>query len=526
MRKISLLGQFGKRAVAFMCPIEQVQPVMFSRSLITKSLSALVLSACAGPLGVSPGDAVVPPELGAPMIEIVTLAADDLAAVSATVKADGVELSQVNIARPTIVWEGSPITLTIEADGFRPSEFDVETYPDGGRIEFRLEPVVLSGRVTTDVGRPLPGALVQLGNSRDTTDNEGRFALERAVPGMITLSRPAWLSGEVSWNGEVDVLDMSMSPRIINALRVAPDALLDTDRWNAILALADSSGINGLAIDLKTEDGTVSYPTEVPIANAIGAVSSYFDAREILAQGHDRDLYMIARIGVFQDSFYAEAEPGRAVTNVDDGTLWRSRNGYAWMDPSDPTSYEYSIAVAEEACKMGFDEIEFDNVSYPIGGDLSKAVFDGEYTQEVRVASISAFLTRAYSVLHPAGCTVSTSVLGIVLESTADEGVGQRPSTMSRIVDVLTPTLYTTNYGSGWKGFDDPDENAVEIVTSALAGGKGKMDGHGYLRPWLQTWTIDAATQRSVQDAVTEGGMGWMLWSNNVSYSAEALPPR
>ncbi len=499
---------------------------MLRRPLLAISLSALVLSACAGPLGVTPGDAVVPPELAPPTIEIVTLAADDLAAVSSTVLADGVVLPQAGVPRPIIVWEGLPIVLKIEADGFRSAEFTVERYPDGGRIEFRLEPVVLTGRVTTDVGRPLPGALVQLGNAKDTTDNEGRYALDRVVSGTIMLSRPAWVSSELVWNGDVDQFDMSMSPRIINALRVAPDALLDTDRWNAILALTDDSGINALAIDIKTEDGTVVYPTAVPTANAIGAVSAYFDAEDIVAQGHDRGLYLIARIGVFQDSFYAEAEPERAVTNVDDGTLWRSRNGYAWLDPTDPASFEYSIALAEEACsKLGFDEVEFDNVSFPIGGDLSKAVFDGEYTQEVRVASISAFLTRAYSVLHPMGCTVSTSVLGIVLESTTDEGVGQRPSTMSRIVDVLTPTLYTTNYGSGWKGFENPDDNAVEIVTSALAGGRGKMDGHGYLRPWLQTWAIDSADQRNVQEAVTEGGMGWMLWSNSARYTREALPP-
>lgn len=500
---------------------------MFRRPVITISLSALVLSACAGPLGVTPGDAVVPPELAAPTIEIVTLAADDLAAVPSTVLADGIVLPQAGVSRPTIVWEGAPIDLRIEADGFRPSEFTVERYPDGGRIEFRLEPVVLTGRVTTDVGRPLPGALVRLGNAKDTTDSEGRYALERVVPGMIQLSRPAWVATEMSWGGDVDQFDMSMSPRIINALRVAPDTLLDADRWNSILALADGSGINALAIDIKTEDGTVVYPTTVPVANSIGAVSAYFDAQDIVSQGHDRGLYMIARIGVFQDSFYAEAEPERAVTNVDDGTLWRSRNGYAWLDPTDPASFEYSIALAEEACsKLGFDEVEFENVSFPIGGDLSKAVFDGEYTQEIRVASISAFLTRAYSVLHPMGCTVSTSVLGIVLESTTDEGVGQRPSSMSRIVDVLTPTLYTTNYGSGWKGFENPDDNAVEIVTSALAGGRGKMDGHGYLRPWLQTWAIDSTAQRSVQEAVTEAGMGWMLWSNNARYSPEALPPR
>jgi hypothetical protein len=363
------------------------------------------------------------------------------------------------------------------------------------------------------------------GAARDTTDNEGHYSLERATPGSINLSRPAWESIEVDWDGTVDQFDLSMSPLIIKALRVSPEDILDSERWNTILDLGDSTGVNGLAVDLKTEDGTVVYPTNVAAANAIGAVSSYFDADDVVKEGHDRGLYMIARIGVFQDSFYAEAEPDHAVRN-EDGTLWRTRNGFAWLDPSDPASYEYSIAIAEEACRLGFDEVQFDYVSYPLGGDVSTAVFDGDYNQEVRVASIDAFLTRAYSVLHPVGCTVSTTLLGIVLESTSDEGVGQRPSALSRIVDVLSPTLYSTNYGRGWKGYEDPDEFATDIVMTALAGGVGKADGHAYFRPWLQTWVIDEAEQRAIQSRVSDLGMGWLLWSNESNYSPAALPPR
>jgi hypothetical protein len=493
-------------------------------AMILTALS-IVASACSGALSVSPGDAVTPPELGAPTISVSVLAADDLVALSSAVVVDGSEIDDPIQGDPVIVWEGDPIEVTVSATGFHSSELTIEEYPDAGRIEFRLEPVVLSGRVTTDSGRPLPGAVVVRGAARDTTDNEGRYSLERAVPGAIALSRPAWESVEVVWDGAVDLLDMSMSPLVINGLRVSPEDVLDSERWNAILNLGDTTGINGLVIDLKLEDGTVVYSTNVVAANAIGAVSSYFDAADVVAEGHDRDLYMIARIGVFQDSFYAEAEPDRAVRN-EDGTLWRSRNGFAWLDPSDPASYEYSIALADEACRMGFDEVQFDYVSYPLGGDVSMAVFDGDYNQEVRVSSIDAFLTRAYSVLHPVGCTVSTTLLGIVLESTSDEGVGQRPSAISRIVDVLSPTLYSTNYGSGWKGYEDPDEFARDIVMTALAGGAGKADGHAYFRPWLQTWAIDEAEQRAIQSGVTDLGMGWLLWSNESNYSRAALPPR
>jgi hypothetical protein len=121
---------------------------------------------------------------------------------------------------------------------------------------------------------------------------------------------------------------------------------------------------------------------------------------------------------------------------------------------------------------------------------------------------------------------VSSTLLGIVLESGADEGVGQRPSTMSRSVDVLSPTLYTTNYGSGWKGMSNPNDHAVEVVSSALDGGSPKLDGFAYFRPWVQTWTISEADQRAVQSAVTEKGMGWLLWSNNAGYTRAILPPR
>lgn len=486
-------------------------------------LVSLVGASCTGSIGVQPGDAVVPPQLGDPTFEVVVIAADDLGRLNATIRVDGEVASVSPTESRTVTWTKTTIEIEATADGFQPFAFSVEDFPDAARIEVRLEPVVLRGRVTSDTGRPLPGVRVTLGGAEDTTDNEGRYSLERAEPGMIQLVRPAWLPVEFSWEGGLDQYDMSMLPRVVKAIRVSPEDLLDSSQWQRLLRLADNTGVNGLVVDLKTEDGTVVYRTEVVTANSIGAVSSYFELDDVVASAREHDLYLIGRIGVFQDDFFAADQPDHAVLK-EDGTLWRSRNGFAWLDPSDPVSFEYSIALAEEACRGGFDEIQFDYVSYPFGGDVSTAVFDGDYNPEVRVASINAFLTRAYAVLHPIGCTVSSTLLGIVLESSSDEGVGQRPGSMSRIVDVLAPTLYSTNYGPGWKNFENPDDFAVEIVDAALKGGAGKLDGYAYFRPWLQTWAISKSDQRAVQSMVSEGGMGWMLWSNSANYSANALP--
>ena len=102
-------------------------------------------------------------------------------------------------------------------------------------------------------------------------------------------------------------------------------------------------------------------------------MSTFYDAREVVAEADEHDLYLIGRIGVFQDDFYAAEFPDSAVL-TETGSLWRSNNGFAWLDPSDPSSYEYAIALAEEACRLGFDEIQFDYVSYPFGGDVGSAV--------------------------------------------------------------------------------------------------------------------------------------------------------
>ncbi len=496
---------------------------MSPRVLIGSILGAVVLAGCSGALAPNP-DAVISPQSEAPTLEVVVLAADDLVAGESEVRANGELLEAAAGTVPVIEWTGDAITLDVEAAGFQPWSFVLEDYPEAGTIEFRLEPVVLSGIVTTDSGRPLPGARVTLGGASDTTDNEGRYALDRAVAGTIVLDRPAWETAEFTWDGSVTEVDMTMSPVVVRALRVSPEAILERDPWEAILSLADLSGIDAVAIDLKTEDGTVVYPTEVVAANAIGAVSPFFDAREVVAEAKEHDLYTIARIGVFQDNFYAAAEPETAILTAD-GSLWRSRAGFAWLDPSDPEGYGYSIALAEEACRMGFDEIQFNYASYP-PQDVSELQLDGAYNQEVRVASVASYLERAYSVLHPLRCTVSTEVFGIILESDSDEGVGQRPGTLSRIVDVLSPTLYTTNYGPGWKGYEDPNAFAEEIIDDALRAGAGRVDGYGYLRPWLQTWTISTADQRAVQSIATDSGLGWMLWSNSATYSADILPPR
>ena len=497
----------------------------FARTtLVGLGILSFAIAGCTSP---APLDAsgLRPPEVGPPTIEIVALAGDDLSVLDAAVEVDGAVVYTTEEGSVAFVWPQQPTAVVASASGFVSQRIELEEPPRDDRVEVRLEPIVLSGRVSTHRGVALPGVAVSLGRGRDVTNDDGRFEIVRAEPGDLLLSRAAWQEASVPWDGVDNEIDTTMEPIVVNGIRVGGAAAGDPEHWQSLLDLADSTGIDAFVVDIKDEDGTVFHDTGVERAHEASAVTLQYVLDDVINDMDEHSIYKVARVVAFQDTPMAIVEPDHAVLHTGGADLWRTRNGDAWMDPTDPVSFEYPVALAEEACLAGFDEIQFDFASFPFGGDVSTAVFDDEYTEEVRVGSIQAFLKRAYTVLSPR-CAVGANVLGITLESGSDEGVGQRPGLMSRSIDVLSPMLYSTNYGPGWKGYDDPNDHAAEIVDSALVSGNTRLEGYAYYRPWIQTWTVSELEVRAIQRRVDDRANGWMLWSNSASYPTGLLPPQ
>jgi len=484
---------------------------------------SIVAAGCTSPAPLD-ASALRPPEVGPPTIVVEVLAGDDLSTIDAEIDVDDAAVIVTDENESAFVWPQHATTVEASAPGFESQRVDLEDPPRDDRIELRLEPIVLSGRVSTHRGVALPGVDVRLGSGQDTTNDDGRFEIVRAEPGDLQLSRAAWADSTVAWDGSQAEIDTTMEPVEVHGIRVGA-AAGDPEHWRELLALADASGVNAFVVDIKDEYGTVFHDTEVERAHEASAVTLQYVLPDVVADMDEHGLYKIARVVAFQDTPMATIEPDHAVLTEGSGDLWRTRNDDAWMDPTDPVSYEYPVALAEEACEAGFDEIQFDFASFPFGGDVSTAVFDDEYTEEVRVGSILAFLKRAYTVLNPR-CAVGANVLGIILESGTDEGVGQRPGLLSRSIDVLSPMLYSTNYGSGWKGYSNPNDHAADIVDSALVSGNTRLEGFAYYRPWIQTWSVSELAAREIQLRADDRANGWMLWSNSASYPEGLLPPQ
>ena len=418
-----------------------------------------------------------------------------------------------------------PIQVVVSATGYHRGTYQISVIPEVGPILLQLDPIILSGRVRASDGVGVAGAAVRLGDLATVTDDVGVFEIVRAIPGTVEISRPAWIPIAIDWDGtDEERLEATLEPFVVRGLRVFSEVAGTPSRFRALLGLADASAVNTLVFDTKEESGAVMYATSVDEALDIGAVRANYDPQGVLADAKSRGLYTITRIVTFQDNFRATARPQHAIRDVTTGDVWRNQTGLGWMDPTDPVSWEYPIALGLEACQLGFDEIQFDYVRFPSDGDVGSTEYDVPVNEVVRIETIASFLTEARSQIGAIGCAVSADIFAIVLSVQNDQGLGQKVEELSYAVDAVSPMIYPSHYGRGWLGHENPNDFPAEVVGDALESGAPRLPGGALMRPWLQAFSYTAAQVLEGVGEAEERGIGWMLWNPFSDFDLAALP--
>jgi hypothetical protein len=212
------------------------------------------------------------------------------------------------------------------------------------------------------------------------------------------------------------------------------------------------------------------------------------------------------------------------------GHIWTDREGLAWTDPFRHEVWDYVLGVAEEAARLGFDEIQFDYLRFP---DEPGLVFSKPATEANRVAAISGFLAEAARRLTPYNVFVAADVFGYVLWNANDTDIGQRLEDLAPHLDYISPMLYPSSFQYGIPGYANAVAAPHEIVNLSLRNAQ-KRTGLPALRfrPWLQDFRDYAFDHRvfgaaeigaQIRAAEEIGSDGWMLWNPRNNYSAAGL---
>ena len=284
-------------------------------------------------------------------------------------------------------------------------------------------------------------------------------------------------------------------------------------------------GLNAIELDVKDENGEIGFLAKVPLARRIGSAKPYYDAERAVAKIHAAGLYLIGRVVTFEDPQRSLGEPQLAIRRAD-GSRWLNNSGLGWTNPYDQRVWKYNIDIAEQAAKLGFDEIQFDYVRFPSDGDLSQIRYPGKHAQPMGW-TIPMFLKYARSRLEPLGVRISTDVFG--LSATRNLGIGQFPRRISRYVDAIYPMVYPSHYVSGEYNIVDPNSRPGTTVAYSLRDFRNAVRGtRAKLIPWLQDFSLGrpytlADVQDQIQAARLEHTKGFMLWNAGGVYTVKAL---
>lgn len=313
-----------------------------------------------------------------------------------------------------------------------------------------------------------------------------------------------------------------------------------------LINLIKTTELNAIVIDIKDYTGYVSYNTELEILKEYDAVSPKIPKLNALVKRfHDENIYVIARIAVFQDQRLPLARPELALMSSSTGEAWKDYKGLMWVDTTSKDVWDYNIAVAREVLDRGVDEANFDYIRFASDGnlkDIKYPVWDGK---TLKIQALREFFKYLRNELWDK--TISADLFGLVTVNTDGLGIGQHLEYALPYFDFIAPMVYPSHYFKGFIGYEKPAEYPYEIVKysmdSAIARygiyknyqlSQGINQPIAKFRPWLQDFDLGAdydkekvlAQIKAVNDAGAanpEANNGWMLWNPSNIYTKEAL---
>ena len=313
-----------------------------------------------------------------------------------------------------------------------------------------------------------------------------------------------------------------------------------SERMEQLIDLVSSTELNTMVIDVKNDEGNLTYKMEVPAsANLEAGIRYVKDMPALVERLHQQGIYVIARIVCFKDPVLAAARPELAL-RLPDGKAVMDANGLAWVNPYKEEVWDYLCTLAECASRDGFDEIQFDYVRFPIGNDANAADYGVDMSTYPREAGLTDFFDYASKRLHEKQIIFGADLFGTIIGSDVDrDRTGQNYLSIAEHTDAICPMIYPSHYANGTFGMNVPDQYPYETIANALQLSKeelGETDSpKGVVRPWLQCfnaiWVDGHITYGSkevhdqIQAVYDAGYEEWFLWhaSNHYEQVKSAL---
>lgn len=249
----------------------------------------------------------------------------------------------------------------------------------------------------------------------------------------------------------------NVMPDEVRALYLNSGVVSNVD---AYIKIAKNSGINAFVVDIK-DNTSPAYPAkamqEYSITNYNKAINSYETYKKAIKKLKDEGFYVIGRITVFKDSYYAKDHPEDTIKDNNTNSSYNHDGSY-WPSAFKRNVWEYNVKLAIESVQeMGFNEIQFDYVRFPdrTGNLEKKGVINfGNVYKEDKAQAIQQFVMYACDEIHKHNSYVSIDVFGESAHNYVT-AYGQYWAAISNVADVISGMPYPDHFSAHEYGFNE-----------------------------------------------------------------------
>lgn len=324
-----------------------------------------------------------------------------------------------------------------------------------------------------------------------------------------------------------------------------------------LVKLIEETELNSIIIDIKDFSGTLSFtPASEELKPFVSKRCMAPDMKAFIETLHDKGIYVMGRITVFQDPFFAKLRPDLAVKKKSDGSMWKDYKGISYMDPGSKEVWDHSVAIAKESYAIGFDELNFDYIRFPSDGPMLDIAFTWSENR-VKADVLEDFFIYLSRQLKPLGIVMSADLFGMTTTNTDDLNIGQVLEKAAPYFDFIAPMVYPSHYPPQFHGWVNPNKYPYEVVkysmdeavkrflaTTTVVALNGvtplasttpplypkKAWDIQKLRPWLQDFDYGGnydilEVKAQIQATYDAGLTSWMLWAPSNRYTKGALLP-
>ena len=311
--------------------------------------------------------------------------------------------------------------------------------------------------------------------------------------------------------------------------------LEDVNKLEKILGIIEATEVNSVVIDVKNDIGLVAWKSDIEIVNTVGSNwnTPMKNFNVLMDYLKSKEVYTIARIVAFKDPYFAENKPDHSI-QLSAGGVYKDKAGFAWVNPFDEYVWKYVVAISQEAALRGFDEIQYDYIRFPDNAKYYNEIttFPGRNGRD-KDEAIEDFLIFAQKALEPYHVHVSADVFGVITHSWDDkpEDIGQTWRKIANNTEYISPMVYPSHYGTGYYGFDVPDQHPYEIIQYAsreaiernAAQRKPAIIRHwyqGFTAPWVKGYILyeEDAIQKQIIAGVELGLDEYIIWNSGNTY--------